>query len=177
VAAHAHASQGAAEPRRPDQGEKRESMPRLQLRIVTAERELSNDAADMVIAPGGAGELGILPRHLPIITTLKPGELRVRDGGVEHVYVVTGGFMEVRHAEVDGTASSQVIVLANAAERVEDIDIGRAEAARRRAEERLSSRANDIDVVRAEASLLRATARLRVAEQHRARRLGQQTRE
>lgn len=149
-------------------------MARLQLRIVTAERELTNDEADMVIAPGGAGELGILPRHMPIITTLKPGELRVRDGSVEHIYAVTGGFMEVRHAEVEGTASSQVIVLANAAERVEDIDIGRAEAARRRAEERLGSRANDIDVVRAESALLRATTRLRVAEQYRTRRMGQQ---
>lgn len=148
-------------------------MARIQLRIVTPERELAPDEADMVIAPGGAGELGILPRHMPIITTLKPGELRLRDGDVEHIFVVAGGFMEVRNAEVGGAASSQVIVLANAAESAEDIDIGRAESARRRAEERLTGHTGDIDVVRAEAALLRATARLRVAEQYRTRRTGQ----
>lgn len=139
-------------------------MAKLQLRIVTAERELVQQIADMVIAPGGAGELGILPRHMPIITTLKPGELRVLDGGEQSNYVITGGFMEVRHAEVEAAPGSQVIVLADAAERTEEIDIERAEAARRRAEERLNARTSNVDLVRAQASLLRSLARLRAAE-------------
>jgi len=139
-------------------------MAKLQLRIVTAERELVQQVADMVIAPGGAGELGILPRHMPIITTLKAGELRVLDGGDQRNYVISGGFMEVRHAEVEAAPGSQVIVLADAAESAEDIDVERAEAARRRAEERLSGKASNIDVVRAQASLLRSLARLRAAE-------------
>src|SRR5262249_24117965 len=113
----------------------------------------------MVIAPGGAGELGILPRHIPLITTLKPGELRVRQRPAEEPFAVTGGFMEVRN-EGDGSA---VIVLADAAERAEDIDLARAEEARRRAEQRLSDSTASVDAIRAQAALLRAIARIRVA--------------
>jgi F-type H+-transporting ATPase subunit epsilon len=145
-------------------------MAKLQLQVVTAERQLLDEVADMVIAPGGAGELGILPRHIPLITTLKPGELRVRQNGEEHVYAVAGGFMEVRNAVVDDAPGSQVIVLADAAERAEDIDIERAQEARRRAEEQLSSTAADVDLIAAQVALLRAIARLRVAERHRGRR-------
>lgn len=144
-------------------------MPKLQLQVVTAERKLLDEEADMVIAPGGAGELGVLPRHIPLITTLKPGELRVRENAEERVYAVAGGFMEVRNAEVNGEASSQVIILADAAERAEEIDIERAQEARRRAEETLASGPQNTDLVQAQASLLRALARLRTAERHRTR--------
>lgn len=151
-------------------------MAKLQLQIVTAERAVLDEEADMVIAPGGAGELGILPRHIPLITTLKPGELRVRRNNEEEVYAVAGGFMEVRNSEVAGGPGSQVIVLADAAERAEEIDIQRAEEARQRAEETLRASAQDVDVAGAQAALLRAIARIRVAEHHRGRRVRQQER-
>ena len=135
----------------------------LHLKIVTAERQVLDEQADMVIAPGGAGELGILPRHIPLITTLKPGELRVRHGTEFEEFAVAGGFMEVRN-EGDGSA---VIVLADSAERAEEIDIARAEEAKRRAEQRLSDAGSNVDAVRAQVALLRAIARIRVAERYR----------
>ena len=138
---------------------------KVRLRIVTADAEIFNEEADLIIAPGGAGELGIQARHIPIVTTLKPGELRVEQQQTEKVFAVTGGFLEVRN-EDEGSAA---IVLANAAEPAENIDVARAEAARQRAEERLAQRAGNIDAVRAEAALMRATARLKAAEQFRSR--------
>src|SRR5260370_35414568 len=99
-------------------------MPVLHVKLVTAERKIVDEEADMVIAPGGAGELGILPRHIPIITTLKPGELRVRRAAGDQIFAITGGFMEVRNA---GERDSNVTILADAAERAEEIDIARAE--------------------------------------------------
>ena len=144
-------------------------MAKLQLTMVTAERRLLDETADMVIAPGGGGELGILPRHQPLITTLKPGELRVREGGEEVLYVVAGGFLEVRHAEVDGAPGSQVIVLADAAERAEDIDLERARAAAQRAQEALAGNARDVDAASAQAALLRALTRIRIGERRRHR--------
>lgn len=140
-------------------------MATLHLQIVTAERKLLDEEVDMVIAPGGDGELGILPRHIPIITTLKPGELRVRHNADEVPFVVAGGFLEVRNSP-DG---SEVIVLADAAERAEDIDLERAQAARQRAEQARSQSQNNIEATAAEAALLRALARIRVAERHRNR--------
>lgn len=140
-------------------------MPTLHLTIVTAERRVLDEQADMVIAPGGAGELGILPRHMPLVTTLKPGELRVKHGTAEEAFAVTGGFMEVRN-EGDGSA---VIVLADAAEHADEIDLARAEEARRRAEQRLSEAGAGVDAVRAQAALLRAIARIRIAERRRTR--------
>jgi len=121
---------------------------KVRLRIVTADAEIFNEEADLIIAPGGAGELGIQARHIPIVTTLKPGELRVEQQQTEKVFAVTGGFLEVRN-EDEGSAA---IVLANAAEPAENIDVARAEAARQRAEERLAQRAGNIDAARAEAA-------------------------
>ena len=140
-------------------------MATLHLQIVTAERKVLDEEADMVIAPGGAGELGILPRHIPIITTLKPGELRVRQNNEEVPFAVAGGFMEVRNSP-DG---SDVIILADAAERAEDIDLERAQAARERAEQARAQSQSDVDAAAAESALLRALARIRVAERHRTR--------
>src|SRR5579885_1326015 len=98
----------------------------LQLRIVTADRTVLTEEVDMVIAPGMAGELGVLPRHEPLLTTLKPGELRVLQNGEWDELAVSGGFLQVD--------SRGVTVLADAAERAEEIDQSRAEEARRRAE-------------------------------------------
>ncbi len=134
----------------------------IQLDIVTAERMVYSEDVDMVIAPGFEGQLGILPHHTPLMTTLLPGELRVKKGGEETSLAISGGFLEVR--------PDRVVVLADAAERAEEIDIERAEEARKRAQERLSQvRELGIDGARAEAALRRSLARLRVAETARRR--------
>ncbi len=138
-------------------------MPNLHVKMVTAERQLADEQADMVIAPGGAGEIGILPRHIPLITTLKAGELRIRKADEEQLYAVGGGFLEVRNIE----GGSEVIVLADTAERAEDLDLERANAARLKAEQHLAEKGDNVDAVAAQAALLRAIARIRVAERHR----------
>ena len=140
-------------------------MDSLRLDIVTAEQSIFSDDVEMVIAPGVEGQLGILPHHAPLMTTLQPGELLVRKGDTEEVLVISGGFLEVR--------PDRVIVLADAAERAEEIDVARAEEAKRRAEERLKKRhVTDIDEARAEAALRRALARLALAERVKRRRRG-----
>ena len=131
----------------------------LQLTIVTADRPVLTEDVDMVIAPGAAGELGILPRHEPLLTTLKPGELRVLHNGQWEFLAVAGGFMQVDQRGVT--------VLADAAERVDEIDEARAQEARRLAQAELEA-APDIQA-RAEAqmALLRAIARISVVERRR----------
>ncbi len=138
-------------------------MPSLKLDIVTAERVVYSEDVDIVIAPGMQGQLGILPHHAPLMTILQSGELVARRGGTEDSLAISGGFMEVR--------PDRVIVLADAAERAEEIDVTRAEAARKRAEERLRDRqAVGLDEARAETALQRAIARLSVAEKQKRRR-------
>jgi len=136
----------------------------IRLDIVTAERVVFSEEVDVVVAPGIEGQLGILPHHAPLMTTLQPGELRVRQGGEEFSLVISGGFLEVR--------PDRVIVLADAAERAEEIDISRAEEAKRRAEERLKQPTPVADHARVEASLRRALARLEVVQRRRKRRPG-----
>jgi F-type H+-transporting ATPase subunit epsilon len=129
----------------------------LHVEVVTAERLVySQEGVDEVVAPGSAGEFAILPQHAAFISTLVPGELRIIKSGDEEVMAITGGFCEVRN--------DRVVILADAAERVEEIDIERAEAARRRAEEALLQRAELEDLAQTQASLMRALARLRIAE-------------
>ena len=134
----------------------------LRLEIVTAERQIFAEDVDMVVAPGIEGELGILPHHAPLLTTLKPGELRIKKSGDEILLAVTGGFIEV--------LPDRVTILADAAERAEEIDLARAEAARQRAQERVAGHATEIDRTRAMAAMARATARLRVAQKLASRR-------
>lgn len=124
------------------------------LEIVTAERILFEGEVDVVVAPGGEGELGVLPHHAPIMTTLLPGELRYRRDGQEGYYIVHGGFMEVQR--------DQVVVLADAAEQVEEIDEMRAEESISRAQERIAARGDDINIERALLSLRRGQLRLSV---------------
>lgn len=133
----------------------------MKLEIVTAEQTVYSDDIDMLVAPGVEGQLGILPQHAPLMTMVQPGELLVRKAGEETVMAITGGFMEVRY--------DKVVILADAAERAEEIDIARAEAARKRAEERLKVGAPDVDAARAQAALARALVRLKVAERRKAR--------
>ena len=132
------------------------------LDVVTAEREVFSDEVDEVVANGVEGQLGILPHHAPLMTTLMPGELLIKKGGEEFYLAVSGGFIEVR--------PDRIIVLADTAERVEEIDVARAEEAKRRAEERLAEGAPGVDTARAEAALRRSLLRLRVAQRRRRRR-------
>lgn len=134
----------------------------VKLDIVTAEQLVYSDDVDIVVAPGIDGELAVLPHHAPLMTMLKPGELLVRKGGEEILMAITGGFLEVR--------PDRITILADAAERAEDIDAARAEEAKRRAEERLSGKLSESDMVRAEGALRRSLLRLRVAEKRRRRR-------
>jgi F-type H+-transporting ATPase subunit epsilon len=139
-------------------------MPSLKIDIVTAERIVYSAEADAVIAPGVAGQLGILPHHAPLMTTLQAGELVVRKGVQEEIIAISGGFLEVR--------PDRIIVLADQAERAEEIDVSRAAEARKRAEERLKGRGRvaGLDEARAEAALRRALVRLSVAEKIQRRR-------
>jgi F-type H+-transporting ATPase subunit epsilon len=129
----------------------------LTVEIVTAEKVVySQEGVDEVVAPGVDGEFAVLPEHGAFITTLAPGEMRILKGGDEEAMAITGGFFEVRN--------DRVVILADAAERVEEIDVARAEAARQKAEQALLEREERADLVAVEASLRRALARLRVAE-------------
>jgi len=137
-------------------------MPGIKLDIVTAERVVYSEDVDVVLAPGVEGQLGILPHHTPLMTMIEPGELIVRKDGEESCMVISGGFLEVR--------PDRVIVLADTAERAEEIDLARAEEAKRRAEERLHERhVPGMDEARAEAALRRAMLRLEVAQRRRRR--------
>jgi len=121
---------------------------------------LSEDVEE-VLANTLAGQIGVLPHHAPLLTLLAPGELRLRRGTEEIMLAVGGGFLEVDN--------NQVVVLADSAERSEEIDIARAEEARQRAAARLSARTPEVDMQRAQAALARSLARLRVAERTRRR--------
>lgn len=138
-------------------------MSSLKVDVVTAERIVYSGDVDAVIAPGVEGQLGILPHHAPLMTILQAGELVVRRGGEEDTMAISGGFLEVR--------PDRVIILADSAERAEEIDVERAEAAKKRAEERICApEAPGFDAARCEASLRRAMARLSVAEKIKRRR-------
>jgi F-type H+-transporting ATPase subunit epsilon len=139
-------------------------MSNIKLEIVTAERMVYSEDVEAVIAPGIEGQLGILPHHAPLMTILQSGELRVKRGADEDILAISGGFLEVR--------PDRVIVLADSAERAEEIDEARAEAAKQRAEQRLKERGitPGLDEARVEAALRRAMARLTVAEKVKRRR-------
>ena len=134
----------------------------LKLDIVTAEKVVFSGEVDIIIAPGADGQLGILPNHAALMTSLNSGELITRHGGQESSLAISGGFLEVR--------PDRVIVLADAAERAEEIDIARAEEARKKAQERPAHPENPGDADLAEAALRRAIARISVAERVKRRR-------
>jgi F-type H+-transporting ATPase subunit epsilon len=139
-------------------------MSTLRLEILTIERRVFEDDVSMVIAPGSEGMLGILPQHIPLLTALTFGELQIkREGEEDQFFAISGGFMEV--------LPDRVIVLADSAERAAEIDLERAEAARLRAEERLSkAEAGEIeDFDQAEAALKRSAIRIKVAQRRRRR--------
>lgn len=131
------------------------------IEIVAAERRVLEDDVDEVIAPTPKGQIGILPRHAALLTLLVPGEMRLRKGDQETILAIGGGFLEVN--------DNRISVLADSAERADEIDIARAEEARRRAAARLESRSRDVDAERAQAALRRSLARIRAAERVRQR--------
>ncbi|MDP2950029.1 MAG: F0F1 ATP synthase subunit epsilon [Chloroflexota bacterium] len=140
-------------------------MPKLNVDIVTAEKLVySEEGVDELIVPGIEGELGVLPLHAPLLTMIQPGVLRIVKGGEEVQMAITGGFIEVRQ--------NRITILADAAERGDEIDVTRAEEARRRAQERLATKEVTADMLRAEAALKRALVRLKAAERVRRRRGG-----
>ena len=129
---------------------------RLTLEITTPMRLVVADTVDEVVAPGSEGYFGVLPGHAPFLTTLGVGVVTYRIGRDEHQLVTAGGFAEVRN--------DKVIILADRAERPEEIDRARAERSRERAERRLSGRGTeDVNFARAQAALARAIARLQVS--------------
>ncbi len=135
-----------------------ESSPTLRVEIVSAERQIWEGEAHSVIAPALMGEVGIFPRHTPLITRLKPGEIRVDvvDESEEQVFYVSGGMLEVQ--------PRQVFVLSDTAMRGADLDEAKAEEAHRRAEQALKDRQADMDSARALADLAEAAAQLRMIQ-------------
>ncbi|MHB8621612.1 MAG: F0F1 ATP synthase subunit epsilon [Chloroflexota bacterium] len=131
----------------------------LAVEVVTAERKVLSDSADMVIAPSVDGTLGILPSHAPLIALLKPGELRLKKGGQETALAVAGGLLQVD--------DNRVIVLADAAEHAEEIDEARAREAVERARQAMAEQRDRGNLAQVEAALERATVRVRVAEHRR----------
>lgn len=136
----------------------------IHLEIVTAERTVLSDDVDQVNAPAIAGRVGILPRHEPLLTALAPGELTIVKNGQTTPFAISGGFMEV--------LPDRVTILADTAERADEIDESRAEAARKRAEEGLRNRGASQDLASAEMQLRRAVIRLQVAKLRRGNRSG-----
>jgi F-type H+-transporting ATPase subunit epsilon len=127
----------------------------IQLRIVSADRALVDEQVDEVEIPGSDGYFGVLPGHTPLLALLGAGELWYRQGQAKHYLLIAFGFAEVQ--------PEQVTILAEVAERPGEIDITRAEAARRRAEERLAKPVVDMDAERARIALLKSLIRLQVA--------------
>ena len=129
----------------------------IHVNIVSAEGAIFEGDADMVFAPAKAGEIGIAPRHAPLITTLKPGSVRVQTGESEKLFYVTGGILEVQ--------PHLVTVLADSALHADQLDESEALAARERAKEMLEGKHGEIDLARAQAELTEAEARYRAAQQ------------
>jgi len=129
----------------------------IHLDIVSAEGQIFSGEASMVFVPGSQGDLGIAPRHAPLLTTLKAGEIRVQsEGAEEQAFYVGGGSLEVQ--------PNRVTVLADTAARAKDLDEAAALAAKQRAEDAVRQRTDKMDIAEAQAELARAVAQLRAIE-------------
>ena len=131
------------------------------LQIVSADRSIVNETVDEVEIPGSEGYLGVLGGHTPLLALLGTGELWFKQGNDTHYVSLSGGFAEVQ--------PDRVTILAQIAERADEIDLARAEAAKKRAEERLSSTQPDVDWERARIALMKSIIRLQVATRSRVR--------
>ena len=124
--------------------------------IVSAEGQIHSGSAEMVFVPASQGEIGIAPRHAPLITRLLPGEVRVQAGGVEQQFFVNGGILEVQpHA---------VTLLTDLALRAKDLDEAAAIEAKKRAEDMIANQKGEVDIARAQAELAEASARLHMLQ-------------
>ncbi len=134
----------------------------LKFKIVTPEKVIYENEISQVTVPTMSGEITILPNHIPLVSVLKAGELRIKDKDGEHNLAVSGGFLEVR-------GNNEIVILADHAERVADIDIQKAEEARQRAEEQMKNIKNvqDVDYARLQAAIDRETNKLKVAKKYR----------
>ena len=133
----------------------------IQLQIVSADRSLVNEQVDEVEIPGSDGFFGVLPGHTPLLAVLGMGELWYRQGQDKHYLSIAFGFAEVQ--------PDRVTILAQMAEKADEIDVARAEAAKRRAEERMVKSAVDMDFERARIAMMKALIRLQVATRARIR--------
>jgi len=124
----------------------------MQVLVATVEREVYRGEAEFLVAPGAAGELGIMPKHSPLISSLAAGELRITNGDKVDEVFVSGGFMEVQ--------PDMITILSDSAERASDIDEAAAFEAERKAREMLDSQQGDVDYAKAEAELAMMTSRL-----------------
>jgi F-type H+-transporting ATPase subunit epsilon len=134
-------------------------MATFKLEIVTAERMVYSEDIDALVAWGVEGQLGILPHHAPLMTMLQPGDLMIRKNKEEDYFAISGGFLEVR--------PDKVIILADACERVDEINITRAEEAKKKAQETMKAAPLSAEAAAAEAALRRSLARLKTAEKRR----------
>ena len=137
-------------------------MATFRLEIVTPEKMIFSDDVNVVLAWGVEGQLGILPYHAPLMTMLQPGDLVIRKGTEEDYLTISGGFLEVR--------PDKVVILADACERAAEIDVTRAEEAKKRAQEALKGAKTTVDTATAEAALRRSLARLKAVERIRRKR-------
>jgi F-type H+-transporting ATPase subunit epsilon len=133
----------------------------LQLQIVSADRPLVSETVDEVEIPGAEGYFGVLPGHTPLLAALGAGELWYRQGRETHYLAISYGFVEVQ--------PERVTILAQIAEKAGEIDVARAEAAKRRAEQRVANPTTDMDFERARVALLKSLVRLQVASRARIR--------
>lgn len=136
-------------------------MPQLHLVVLTAERTVLSMSVDVLVAMTEEGQISVLPGHASLVTLLRAGELMVRTGPEDHYLAVSGGFLEV--------TPQGVVILADACERADEIDVQRAEEARRAAEGWMEAGARETDLAVAEAALRRSLVRLEVADRHRRR--------
>jgi len=124
----------------------------MQVLVATVEREVYRGEAEFLVAPGAAGELGIMPKHSPLISSLASGELRITNGDTVDEVFVSGGFMEVQ--------PDMITILSDSAERASDIDEAAAIEAERKAKEALDTSQGDVDYAKAESELAMMTSRL-----------------
>ena len=134
----------------------------LKFKIVTPEKVIYENEIFQVSIPTTSGEITVLPNHIPLVSVLAAGELRIKDKDSEHHLAVSGGFLEVR-------GKNEVIILADNAERVEEIDLQKAEEAKQRAEEQMKNIKNvqDVDYARLQAAIDREVNKMRVAKKYR----------
>lgn len=126
------------------------------LEVVTPDKTVVKEEVDMAICPGSEGEFGVLPHHVSLLSSLRIGPLRYRQGDKDNVVFISGGFVDVNN--------NKCSVLAESAELVDNIDVARAKAAKERAERRLQEKKDDLDELRAELALRRAIMRLQLAK-------------